>query len=347
MDAFYASVEQRDHPEWRGKPVAVGGGSARGVLTTCSYEARKYGVKSAMPGYMAKQLCPDIIFAPIRFDAYREVSRQIREIFHDYTPLVEPLSLDEAFLDISDYKATEMLAMEVAQEIKDRIKSTTELTASAGVSYCKFMAKIASDIRKPDGLTVIHPDLAERFIESLPIEKFFGVGKVTAKKMKAMNLHTGADLKALSQLELVRRFGKSGNHFYNIVRGIDESEVRPNRKRKSQAVERTLRENESNIEVLEEHLLKIIQSLYTRITKMKVKGYTLTLKLKFSDFKVITRSKTFPLPIVDLDFLSIQAYELLRLNYIGHKPVRLIGLTISNFKDDKGESSNRQLSLDI
>jgi len=347
MDAFYASVEQRDHPEWRGKPVAVGGGSARGVLTTCSYEARKFGVRSAMPGYMAKKLCPDIIFAPIRFDAYREVSRQIREIFHDYTPLVEPLSLDEAFLDISDYKPTEVLAMEVAQEIKDRIKGTTKLTASAGVSYCKFMAKIASDIRKPDGLTVIHPDLAERFIENLPIEKFFGVGKVTAKKMKAMDLHTGADLKSLSQLELVRRFGKSGNHFYNIVRGIDESPVRPNRKRKSQAVERTLSENVEDIDVLESHLQKIIESLFARIEKLKVSAYTLTLKLKFSDFKVITRSKTFPQPIVKKEFLHRQSFELLRLNYTGNKPVRLIGLTISNFKEDKRDNVNRQLSLDI
>ena len=347
MDAFYASVEQRDHPEIQGKPVAVGGGSSRGVLTTCSYEARKFGVRSAMPGYMAKRLCPDIIFMPVRFDAYREVSKQIREIFYSYTSLVEPLSLDEAFLDISNYKTSEMLAMEVAQEIKDRIKETTKLTASAGVSYCKFMAKIASDIRKPDGLTVIHPDLAERFIESLPIEKFFGVGKVTAKKMKAMGIHKGYDLKTLSQLELARRFGKSGNHFYNIVRGIDESPVRPNRKRKSQAVERTLKENAVSTEALEIHLLKIIDSLFNGIEKSKSKGYTLTLKLKFADFQIITRSKTFQKSIVEKEFLMIQAQRLLQLNYEEGKPVRLIGLTISNFKEEEQDKGNRQLSLDI
>ena len=346
MDAFYASVEQRDYPELQGKPIAVGGGGARGVLTTCSYEARKFGVRSAMPGYMAKKLCPDIIFMPVRFDAYREVSKQIREIFYSYTALVEPLSLDEAFLDITEYKPSEMLAMEVAQEIKDLIKETTKLTASAGVSYCKFMAKIASDIRKPDGLTVIHPDLAESFIERLPIEKFFGVGKVTAKKMKAMDIHTGADLKALPQLELARRFGKTGNHFYNIVRGIDESPVRPNRKRKSQAVERTLSENAVDLDSLKSHLLKIIDSLFKRIEKTNIKGYTLTLKLKFADFQIITRSKTFSKPIVELEFLNVQAKQLLNSNYEDGKPVRLIGLTISNFKEEDDKSS-RQLSLDI
>ncbi|MFT4565930.1 MAG: DNA polymerase-4 [Saprospiraceae bacterium] len=346
MDAFYASVEQRDYPELLGKPIAVGGGSSRGVLTTCSYEARKFGVRSAMPGYMAKKLCPHIIFMPVRFDAYREVSKQIREIFYSYTSLVEPLSLDEAFLDITDYKPSEMLAMDVAQEIKDRIQEITKLTASAGVSYCKFMAKIASDIRKPDGLTVIHPDLAERFIEGLPIEKFFGVGKVTAKKMKGMNIHTGADLKDLSQLELVRIFGKYGNHFYNIVRGIDESPVRPDRKRKSQAVERTLSENAIEFEVLESHLSKIMTSLMTGIEKSKIKGFTLTLKLKFADFQIITRSKTFSKPIVELEFLRLQATQLLKLNYKEGKAVRLIGLTISNFKDEKDQGT-RQLSLDI
>lgn len=345
MDAFFASVEQRDQPELRGRPVAVGGDTSRGVLCTCSYEARKYGVRAAMPGYMARQLCPDIIFVPLRFEAYREVSSQIRDIFYSYTPLVEPLSLDEAFLDITEYRPQDMLAMEVAQEIKNRIASATHLTASAGVSYCKFMAKIASDLRKPDGLTVIHPSLAEPFILQLPIEKFFGVGKVTAAKMKDMDIHIGADLKKLSLHELTRWFGKSGLRFYHIVRGIDDSPVVPNRKTKSQAVERTLTENTNQLSQIETQLHSIIEALVARIQKKDLKGHTLTLKLKFADFQIMTRSKTFAQALQDSEDITTQTLILLHHHYPIGRPIRLLGLTISNFKQEA--ESHTQLSLDI
>ncbi len=345
MDAFYASVEQRDHPELRGKPVAVGGIGKRGVLTTCSYEARKYGVRSAMPGYKAKELCPDIIFMPTRFDVYKQVSQQIRNIFFRYTDLVEPLSLDEAFLDVTDYAGGNLLAMDIAIEIKNEILKATQLTASAGVSYCKFVAKIASDMRKPDGLTVIHPDRAVGFIESLPIERFFGVGKVTAARMKSIGIYSGTDLKKWSRLELIQYFGKAGNRFYNIVRGIDDSPVRPNRKRKSLAVERTLSENTSDKDKLRLELEKIIVSLDKRMTKSKTQGKTLTLKIKSSDFKIITRSRSFK-SIITSESLPIFSRDLFEHNYNPDVSVRLIGLTISNLYEDTSEQS-AQLVLDL
>ena len=216
MDAFFAAVEQRDNPDLRGKPIAVGGGGQRGVITTASYEARVFGIKSAMPGFKAKRLCPDIIFVPPRFDAYKSVSLQVRDIFREYTDLVEPLSFDEAFLDVTKNKKSIDQGMDVAREIMGQVFAETQLTCSAGVSYCKFLAKLASDFRKPNGLTVIHPDRADVFIEQLPIKKFFGIGKVTAAKMEALGIHSGADLKKISKLELAQRFGKMGNYYYDI-----------------------------------------------------------------------------------------------------------------------------------
>jgi len=346
MDAFYASVEQRDNPELKGKPVAVGGEGRRGVLTTASYEARKYGVRSAMPGYKAKQLCPHLIFVRPRFSAYKEVSSQIRAIFSDYTDLIEPLSLDEAFLDVSNYNDGNMFAMDIASEIKERIKVQLNLTASAGVSYCKFVAKIASDIRKPDGLTVIHPDRAEQFIEKLPIKKFFGVGKVTAKKMNNAGIYTGADLKAWDRVDLIKRFGKSGEYYYKIVRGIDDRPVQNDRERKSLAAERTLMEDASTYRELELELEKVIEALWGRIEGSSAFGRTLTLKLKDTEFKIITRSHTFPSTIRDRETLTLKAHELSRNNWREGNKIRLVGLSVSNFVTEQNTNSN-QLRLDI
>lgn len=346
MDAFYASVEQRDNPDLRGKPIAVGGEGRRGVLTTASYEARVFGVRSAMPGYKAKQLCPDLIFVKPRFTAYKEVSNHIRKIFSDYTDLIEPLSLDEAFLDVSNYKNGEVLAMDIAKEIKDRIRAELNLTASAGVSYCKFVAKIASDIRKPDGLTVIHPERAEQFIAALPIEQFFGVGKVTAQKMKDAGIFKGADLKMWDRLDLIKKFGKSGEYFYHIVRGIDNRPVRTNRERKSLAAERTLMEDANSYEVLALELDKVIEALWKRIDKSQAFGKTLTLKLKDTAFKIITRSQTMQRAINEKEYLLTLSHQLLEKNWSEGMKIRLIGLSISNFEKPEDTVTN-QLRLDI
>lgn len=347
MDAFYASVEQRDNPDLRGKPVAVGGSERRGVLTTASYEARKYGVRSALPGFKAKELCPDLIFVPPRFDVYKEVSLEIRSIFQDYTDIIEPLSLDEAFLDITENKMGLQLGMEVAQQIKDRIKKEVGLTASAGVSYCKFIAKIASDIKKPDGLTVIHPERAILFLEKLPIEKFFGVGKVTAKKMKSKGIFNGGDLKKWDKVDLIKSFGKSGRFYYDIVRGIDLRPVKPNRIRKSIAVERTLSDNLTTLEDLEGRLFLILEKLKLRLQKVNRVGRTVTLKLKTADFQIITRSKSKNHFITDYAVVGRIAKDLLYEHYEEGTPIRLIGVTVSNLdgENDDNESSSSQLQL--
>lgn len=344
MDAFYASVEQRDNPKLRGKPIAVGGGSRRGVTTTASYEARKYGVKSAMPGWKAKELCPSLIFVPPRFDAYKEVSNQIREIFHRYTDLIEPLSLDEAFLDVTTNKINHSIATEIAVKIIGEIYKETDLTASAGVSYCKFLAKVASDIDKPNGITVIKPHQAITFLETLPVKKFFGVGKVTSAKMEKMGILTGKDLKERSKIELLRKFGKSGAFYHDIVRGIDNRPVRPNRVRKSLAVERTLEENLSDLEEIKAFSLDLSEKLFTRMTKSSYYGKTMTLKLKNSDFIIKTRSFSTKHAITTVEEIKAIALKLIDQNQDLCENIRLIGLTNSNALEDELPQSG-QLKL--
>lgn len=346
MDAFYASVEQRDQPELRGKPVAVGGAGLRGVVASASYEARKFGVRSAMPSITAQRLCPGLVFVRSRFDVYREVSQQIRAIFLDYTDLVEPLSLDEAFLDVSENKKEMKSATLIAEEIRQRIQEETQLTASAGVSFNKFLAKVASDINKPDGIKVIRPAEALAFLEALPVKKFHGIGKVTAEKMKRMGIFTGKELKNLSEIELVQRFGKAGRQYYRIVRAEDARAVNPNRIRKSIGAERTYREDIVQTEDMKEKLTYLSGVVFSYMEKSDNYGRTVTLKAKSPDFKVITRSKSFSGEIRDLKQLIAVAHELMLQNQEEIPSVRLLGISISNLsKDVKGEGI--QLSFDF
>lgn len=347
MDAFYASVEQLDHPELRGLPIAVGGDGERGVVAAASYEARKYGVKSAMPSVVAKRRCPSLVFVKPRFERYKEISTQIRTVFYAYTDLVEPLSLDEAFLDVTQNKANLPSASMVAQAIRDDIYNKTGLTASAGISINKFLAKVASDIHKPNGQTLIAPEQVESFLLDLPIEKFFGVGAVTAEKMKRSGIANGADLKSKSLTYLQAKFGKSGLHYYNIVRGIHNSAVNPNRIRKSIAVERTLTSNlEEQQEVLFE-LKKIAAELAKRIEKNNAEGKTLTLKLKYSDFTIQSKSKTASFNFQKEEQLYLTSVALLE-NIVWDKPVRLVGLSLSNLKNAEQEQKDmEQLKLDF
>lgn len=332
MDAFYASVEQRDFPEYRGKPLAVGGSpTGRGVVATASYEARKFGVRSAMSSRKAMQLCPEIIFVFPRFEVYKAVSRSIREIFSRYTDIIEPLSLDEAFLDVTEDKQKIGSALEIATQIKNAIKTELNLTASAGVSVNKFVAKIASDINKPNGLTFIGPSKVESFINELPVEKFYGVGKVTADKMKNMQLYTGADLRKLSENELVKHFGKTGHFFYNIVRGIDEREVQVHRETKSLGAEDTFMYDLENIEEMHKELDKIGLTVFNRLQKNQLKGRTVTLKIKYSDFTQITRNHSFSKPVGDFDTITETAKRLLEKVDMEEKTVRLLGISLSNF----------------
>ena len=335
MDAFYASIEQRDNPELKGKAIAVGGGSRRGVVATASYEARKYGVRSAMSGFKAKQLCPQLIFVRSRFDVYKEVSNQIRAVFAEYTDLIEPLSLDEAYLDVTVNKKNLPYATDIAKQIMADVYERTQLTCSAGVSYCKFIAKVASDFNKPNGLTVVKPHKALQFLEELPIEKFHGVGKVTAKRMKHFGIHTGADLKKLTKLELAQRFGKAGRFYYNIVRGIDNRQVKMDRVRKSLGIERTFGEDLSSYDEIVGILEPILQQFYERLTKADNFGRTLTLKLKTSDFQVMTRSLSKQYYIKDLDEIRSLALELLQDNIDSFEKIRLIGITASNLEKQK------------
>lgn len=332
MDAFYASVEQRDFPEYRGKPIMVGGSpDGRGVISTCSYEARKFGVRSAMSSRKAKELCPEGIFVYPRFSAYKEASYKIREIFSRYTDLIEPLSLDEAFLDVTENKKGIASAIEIARQIKQAIKDELNLTASAGVSSSKFVAKIASDMNKPDGLTFIAPEKIEEFMERLPVEKFFGVGKVTADKMKAMGLHKGIDLKQLTENELTKHFGKVGRFYYRIVRGIDNREVRVDREHKSLGAEDTFREDISKLEEMKAELDKIADTVSTRLQKYELKGRTLTLKIKYHDFKQITRNQSFDSAVNDKETLYQTACELLEKTEPEGYKIRLLGISLSNF----------------
>lgn len=328
MDAFYASVEQLDHPEWRGKPLAVGGNEVRGVVAAASYEARKFGVYSAMSSALAAKKCPQLIFARPRFDRYKEISMQIREIFYEYTDLVEPLSLDEAFLDVTENKPGLKSAILIAKQIRVKIKEKTGLNASAGVSYNKFLAKTASDLNKPNGQAVILPEEAEAFLEKLPIGKFFGIGKVTAEKMQNLGIHTGKDLKEYSLQFLTKKFGKSGLHYFNIVRGIHLSEVQPHRVRKSLSAENTFEKDLVTLVEMEENLYPIFEEVIRRIEKSGVKGRTVTLKIKHADFTLQTRSRTleqYPEPEI---FWKV-AIELLHQEEI-LQPVRLLGLGLSN-----------------
>lgn len=347
MDAFYASVEQRDNPDYKGKPLVVGGSpeGRGGVVAAASYEVRKFGVRSAMPSKRAKELCPHAIFVYPRFPVYKAVSEKIREIFHRYTDLIEPLSLDEAYLDVTKDKQGIGSAIQIAKEIKKAIKSELQLTASAGVSSSKFVAKIASDIHKPDGLTFIAPEKIEAFMETLPVEKFFGVGKVTADKMKRMNIHRGADLKKLSEAELVKHFGKVGHFFYRIVRGIDNRPVQPDRETKSVGAEDTFRYDLTQVEEMNSELEKIAKLVHERLKKHHLLGRTITLKIKYHDFKQITRNQSFVSPLNDYETILITAKNLLLKTEPENKRIRLLGISFSNFGETKPKENNGQFEL--
>ncbi len=348
MDAFFASVEQRDRPELRGKPVAVGGGSERGVVAAASYEARKFGVFSAMSSRKAKQNCPELIFVRPRFEVYKEVSYQIRDIFAEYSDLIEPLSLDEAYLDISERSHTWEEAWEIGQSIKSRIKEETQLTASAGISINKFLAKIASDFRKPNGLMLIRPEEADGFLKKLAIHKFHGIGKVTAAKMKALGIHSGADLMKWSKPDLVRKFGKMGGFFYHIARAEDFRPVNPHRIRKSVGAERTFSEDLVELPELQIALRNIAGILWERMKKGGFYGRTLTLKIKYHNFKQITRAKTIHRLLDDEDILRKMAEELLVEHWGDQKRVRLLGLQVSNRESEKTKSPKGvQLTLNF
>ncbi len=339
MDAFYASIEQRDNPELRGKPVAVGYAESRGVVAAASYEARKYGVRSAMPSVTARRKCPHLIFVESHFDIYREVSHQIMDIFMEYTELVEPLSLDEAFLDVTDHPTIPSATL-IAKEIKKKIKEVTGLTASAGVSFNKFLAKIASDYNKPDGLFVILPSDAEAFVEKLEIERFYGVGKVTADKMHRLGIHTGADLKKLSEDELKRHFGKVGSIYYNNARAIDERPVSPDRIRKSIGAENTFETDLDKSTSLTIELYHIARRVWERIEAKQFYGYTLTLKVKYADFEINTRSRTLPQRFDNFNFLWSTAKDILSQVDTTEKKIRLMGLSVSNFENNMEEPKN-------
>lgn len=338
MDAFYASVEQLDRPELRGKPIAVGGSSKRGVVSAASYEARKFGVRSAMSGVMARRNCPELIFVKPRFDRYTEISRKIRKIFFEYTDLVEPLSLDEAYLDVTQNKKGNPSATLIAREIRAKIKERTGLNASAGISINKFIAKVASDVNKPNGQKTVPPEEVEEFLEALDIRKFYGVGKVTAEKMYQMGIFTGADLKKRSREFLDEHFGKSGSYYYEVVRGIHTSEVKPDRTRKSLAAERTFSENITSEVFMLERLQGIAEEIQRRLAKSEIAGKTVTLKIKYSDFSLQTRSKTLPFYIASADLILEEVKQLLYQEKL-KESVRLLGISISNLNNEKSEKA--------
>ena len=346
MDAFYASVEQLDNPELRGKPLAVGGSERRGVVSAASYEARKFGVRSAMTGVLAKQKCPELIFVKPRFDRYREISKQIRQIFYEYTDLVEPLSLDEAYLDVTENKKGNPSATLIASEIRKRIFSELKLTASAGISINKFIAKVASDYNKPNGQKTVNPEEVSEFLENLEIRKFYGVGKVTAEKMYKLGIFTGKDLKDRPLEYLEAHFGKSGQFYYQVVRGIHSSEVKPHRTPKSVGAERTFSENLSSEVFMMEKLERIATELESRLQKNKLAGKTITLKIRYSDFSLHTRSKTLPYFISDKALLLENARELL-LQETLENSVRLLGITLSNLNTEKKQSNDQDEGVTI
>jgi len=344
MDAFFASIEQRDNPDYRGKPLAVGYSGARGVVAAASYEARRYGVRSAMASKIALRKCPHLIFVMPRFEVYKSVSRQIMGIFHEYTDLVEPLSLDEAFLDVTENHKQIASATQIAQEIKQKIFDTVGLTASAGVSFNKFLAKIASDYNKPNGLFVVKPAAAEKFVETLAIEQFYGVGKVTAERMHNLGIRTGADLKQWTEQDLVTHFGKAGHIYYLNARAIDERPVESERVRKSVSSETTFGSDMDNLEELTTELQEVAGDVIRHIGKNNFKGRTVSLKIKYSDFKTITRSKTFPVYITDYETLYKAGVELLGTVDLSPK-VRLIGIGIKNIDEEAEWADAIQLRI--
>lgn len=350
MDAFYASVEQRDFPEYRGRPLIVGGSpdGRGGVVATASYEARKFGIHSAMPSRTAQRLCPEAIFVYPRFDAYKNVSKHIREIFHRYTDIIEPLSLDEAYLDVTNDKQGIGYAMDIAKLIKQAIKQELDLTASAGVSINKFVAKIASDMDKPDGLTFIGPSRVEAFMEKLAVAKFHGVGKVTAAKMKMMGIFTGVDLKKLSEAELIRHFGKVGSFYYQIVRGIDDRPVQPRRETKSVSVEDTYQEDLTDKNVMLPELERLSQRLAERLQLSNLKGRTVTVKFKFHDFSIMTRSCSVTVFVDSRENIISIVKTILDNANLAERKIRLLGVGMSNFEladEKKAQQSDVQLKL--
>lgn len=346
MDAFYASVEQYDFPELKGKPLAVGGNETRGVVSAASYEARKFGVRSAMSGVQAKKLCPELIFVKPRFERYTEISKIIRKIFHEYTDLVEPLSLDEAYLDVTQNKKGNPSATLLAHEIRQRIFESTGLTASAGISINKIVAKIASDYHKPNGQKTVNPDEVQPFLESLEIRKFYGIGKVTTERMYQLGIFTGKELKERTLDFLEKHFGKSGTHYYHIVRGIHNSPVKPDRISKSVGAERTFNENISSEIFLIERLESIAKELERRVQKHKIAGKTVTLKIKYSDFSQQTRSKTLPYFISDKTLLLETAKELLYQEKL-KESVRLLGISLNNLNTETKKAVVVQLKFEF
>lgn len=345
MDAFFASVEQRDFPQYKNKPVVVGGSpQGRGVVAAASYEARKFGVHSAMPASRAVRLCPKAIFLKPRFDVYKQVSHQIREIFYEYTDLVEPLSLDEAYLDVTFNHVDNPSATLIAKEIKKKIRETTGLIASAGISSGKFLAKIASDMDKPDGLFLIQPEEAEDFVESLEISKFHGVGKATQKKMELLGIYTGKDLKEWDEVDLVREFGKSGHHYYRIARAIDLREVKPDRIRKSIGKERTFAEDVIDMEWIESFIRELSGKVASAMEKPDAQGKTVTLKIRYKNFETITRSISVQHYLSSSDEISDLALHLLKDTEAGMREVRLIGVTVSNLNLNEA-SLGKQLEI--
>ncbi len=346
MDAFFASVEQRNNPALRGKPVIVGGKPGkRGVVAACSYEARRYGIHSAMASTVAARLCPGAIFVHGNFDEYAAVSGQIRDIFHRYTDLVEPMSLDEAYLDVTVNRAGSPSATNIAREIRAAIYDSTRLTASAGVSYNKFLAKAASDYRKPNGITVVTPQLASEFIDRLPIGNFYGIGKVTEKKMLQIGVRNGSDLKKISRVDLVRLFGKSGDYYYLIAHGLDERPVEPYSERKSMGREVTLEHDLYDMGAILAVLDTLSLSVARSLDKGGYRGRTITLKIRYDDFTTVSRSATLDEPCVDAEMIFMQSGNLIRKTEAGSRKVRLIGISLSNFKDDDRQGVDRQLLL--
>ncbi|MDU0342075.1 DNA polymerase IV [Bosea rubneri] len=350
MDAFYASVEQRDHPELRGRPIAVGGSRERGVVAAASYESRRFGVHSAMPSVTAKRLCPELIFVKPRFDVYREVSLQIREIFLDYTPLMEPLSLDEAYLDVTENLKGIEYASRIAKEIRKRIWEETHLTASGGIGPNKFLSKMASDINKPNGQYVITPEMAQDFVAGLRVGKFHGIGDKTERRMNRLGIFTGLDLRSKPADFLQQHFGKAGQHYYWIARGVDERPVQPDRIRKSIGAENTFASDLTDMDELRACLDPIIEKVWSHCERTGVRGRSVTLKVKYADFQQITRSQSTPREVGSREDLGAMTKALLEGTFPLPKAVRLLGVTLSNLQNDRDDpplSSERQLSLGL
>ncbi|MEF9601667.1 DNA polymerase IV [Paracoccus sp. PXZ] len=347
MDAFYASVEQRDNPDLRGKPVAVGGSAARGVVAAASYEARVFGVRSAMPSVTAKRRCPDLIFVKPRFEIYRAVSNQIREVFAEHTDLIEPLSLDEAYLDVTENKQGIPVATEIARIIRARIKEVTDLNASAGFSYCKFLAKMASDLNKPNGQAVITPARGPQFVADLPVKKFHGVGPATAAKMERLGILTGADLRAQSPEFLREHFGKSGDWYYRISRGIDHRPVEPHRERKSIGAEDTFSEDVFSLDPAKAEIDALSAKVWRSCEAKDLTGRTVTLKVKYADFQQITRSRTIERGVRDAAELTSIASALLEPLFPVEKGIRLLGVTLSSLEPQGEDGGEEQLSLGL